>query len=127
MSLREQAAADLRTITEDVDGFGWSITVISSEGLEAQLTGLSTDIGLMIDPDTGAAISGRRASVAIAIATLTAAGLSMPKAVSDKTQKPWQVRFADIAGAPHTFKVQEVMPDRAAGIVVCFLEAYRTS
>lgn len=125
MGLRAQAALDLRAITEDAAGFGWPITVTDPSGVTGALTGLSTDIGLMIDPETGIAVSGRKASVALALASLTAAGLGIPRGVADQAGKPWVVTFADVHGAPHTFKVQSTMPDRAAGIAVCMLEHYK--
>lgn len=126
MSLRTQVAADLKTILEDTDGFGWAITVTDPAGTSASLTGLSTDIGLLIDPETGIAVSGRRASIAIALASLSAASLSIPAGVASPSSKPWVVTFADVAGTSHTFKIQEAMPDRAAGVVTCILEAYRS-
>jgi hypothetical protein len=126
VSLRELAAADLKVILEDsATGFGWAITVTNPEGTEATLTGFSTDIGQTIDPDTGQAVSGRRASVAIAIASLTDAGLGLPRSIADSGSRPWVIVFDDIHGTSHRFKVAESMPDRAAGVVTCLLEAYR--
>lgn len=125
MSLREQAAADLRAICEDANGFGWSITVTNPAGTSAALTGLSTDISTTIDPETGMAVAGRRASVAIALASLTAAGLGTPVGVADGAGPPWIVQFASIQGTSHLFKVSEAMPDRAIGVVTCMLESYR--
>jgi hypothetical protein len=128
MSLRLQAAADLLSIVQDATtGFGWPIVLTSPEGLTVALMGLSTDVGQTIDPETGVAVSGRRASVAIPIATLTALGMGLPRAIADSSSKPWVVRFQDVHGAPQSYKVQEAMPDRALGIVTCLLEAYRTS
>jgi hypothetical protein len=126
VGLREIAAADLKSIVEDsAGGFGWLIKVTDPDTLEASLVGFSNDVSQTIDPDTGQAVSGRIASVALAIASLTAAGLGLPRGISDKTSKPWIVMFNDIGGTAHTFKVRESMPDRALGIVVCTLEAYR--
>lgn len=125
MSLREQAAADLQAIVEDSTGFGWPIQVTNPAGLSAALTGLSTDIHTTIDPETGQAVSGRRASIALVLASLTAAELGMPRGIADSGSKPWIVTFDDISGASHTFKIAEALPDRAIGVVVCFLEPYR--
>ena len=126
MSLRDQAAADLRVILEDsVGGFGWPITVTSPEGVTASLVGFSNDIAQTIDPETGIAVSGRSASIALAIASLTAAGLGLPRSIADGARYPWRVTFNDIGGTSHTFKVSEAMPDRAIGAVTCTLEAYK--
>lgn len=124
MSLRQQAAADLATLVEDRDGFGWDIRVTPPDGLGVDLVGLSTDVATSIDPETGQAVSGRTASVALRIASLEAAGMGIPVNVHDRDRFPWVVEFRDIHGAPHRFKVVESRPDRAIGIVVCLLEAY---
>lgn len=126
MSLREEAEKDLGLIVEDDQtGFGWPIEVIDPEGKKVSgLTGLSDDISQLIDPETGAAVSGRLASVAIRIAALTTAGLGLPRAIADENSKPWRVNFDDINGSPHTFKVAQSNPDRAIGLVVCILELY---
>jgi hypothetical protein len=125
VSLRELAAADLKLILEDTEAFGWPITVTSPAGVTAALVGYSNDIALTIDPETGIAVSGRSASVALAMASLTAAGLGLPRAIADVNSAPWLVTFNDIGGAAHTFKVSESHPDRAIGCITCTLEAYR--
>jgi hypothetical protein len=125
MSLRAQAERDLATIVEDEDGFGWPITVTNPDGSSAALVGLSNDVAYALDPETGQAVSGRTASVALRIGALTAAGLGIPVNVSETTRFPWIVQFNDINGNPHVFKVIESQPDRAIGLVVCKLEAYQ--
>lgn len=128
MSLRLQAAADLKAIVEDsVGGFGWPITVTNPDGVTAAMVGLSTDVNLTIDPETGQAVAGRRASVALALATLATLGLGVPVGIEDCKRKPWLVVFSDIGNSPQTFKVKTALPDRAIGLVVCELEAYRTA
>lgn len=125
MSLRQQAAADLESIVEDADGgFGWPISVTSPEGVTVELTGLSTDVAETIDPETGQAVGGRTASVALRIDALSAAGMGIPVNVPDRNRSPWLVEFDDIHGTSHRFKVVESRPDRAIGLVVCMLEAY---
>ena len=127
MSLRQQAAADLQALLEDTAaGFGWPITVTSPDSLSLSLSGFSTDIGQTIDPETGMAVSGRRASVALPLQPLVDASLGIPRAIADGGSKPWVVRFEDILGVRHTYKVCESMPDRALGIVTCLLESYRS-
>jgi len=82
------------------------------------------DIAQVIDPDTGQAVSGRLASVAIRIGALTAAGLSLPVGIVDAGSKPWVMEFNDINGNPFKFKVSQSNPDRALGLVACLLELY---
>lgn len=124
--LRETAEADLAGILEDgTTGFGWPITVTDPSGTVGNLTGFSNDVAEVIDPDTGQAVSGRIASVALRISSLTAAGLGLPEGIADAASKPWQVAFTDVNLNPFTFKVQRSSPDRALGIVTCILELYK--
>lgn len=124
MSLRQQASRDLVAIMESTSDFGWPITVTSPAGATLEMVGLSTDIGTTIDAETGLAVTGRRASAALAIASLLAAGFELPRTISDRSSKPWRVTFADIGGKAHTFKVVESMPDQAIGCITVMLEAY---
>ena len=125
MSLRQLAETDLGLILEDSStGFGWSITVTDPAGTSRTLTGFSDDIAQIIDPDTGQAVSGRLASVALRISSLTAAGLTLPRGIADSGSKPWVIEFDDINGNPYKFKVSQSNPDRALGLVTCLLELY---
>lgn len=125
MSLRAQAAADARAFLNDADGFAWDITLVQPNGSSAAFKGFSGDIGLTIDPETGQAVTGRRAHVALSILDIEQAGMGLPQAVADKNRKPWVVRFEDIQGRSQTFKVSAAMPDRTLGVVTCALEAYQ--
>lgn len=121
MSLRAQAAIDAKSILEDdSSGFGWPLTLTSPLGVATELVGFTTDIGQTIDPDTGQAVAGRRASAALSLQDLP----EMPAAISDETRKPWVVTFAGTDGVVLDWKVIEVLPDRALGVVVLLLEAY---
>lgn len=126
MSLRALAERDLATTMEDsVTGFGWPITLTDPAGNAGPFTGLSNDIAQVIDPETGQAVSGRLASIALRISTLLAAGFVIPKGIADTSVRPWIVEFEDINGNPYKFKVTESNPDRALGLVTCELEVYR--
>lgn len=127
MGLRTIAEQDLGVILEDSGtGFGWPITVTDPSGNSGTgpLTGFSDDIAQIIDPDTGQAVSGRLASVALRISSLTAAGLALPRGIADSGSKPWVIEFDDINGNPYKFKVSQSNPDRALGLVTCLLELY---
>ena len=126
MGLRELAEADLGRIIEDRDGgFGWDLVLTDPAGVSYPLVGSSTDIARAIDPETGQAVTGRFASVSIRISTLLLAGAtSLPRAVADKSSRPWLVTFDDINGTSATFKVQASAPDRALGLLSLTLETY---
>ena len=126
MSLRELAEADLGTILEDgTTGFGWPITLTDPTGKVGSFTGFSDDIAQVIDPDTGQAVSGRLASVALRISTIYAKGFELPRAIADSNSKPWIVQFDDINGNAYKFKIAQSNPDRAIGMLVCVLELYK--
>jgi len=124
--LREQAEADLAFILEDdVSGFGWPITIIDPAGKSVNLIGFSNDISQLIDPDTGQAVSGRLATVALRIKSLNDNNLSLPQGITDLNKNPWIVKFQDVNLRDYTFRVRSHDPDRALGIVVCILELYK--
>ena len=127
MGLRSIAEQDLGLIIEDsTTGFGWPITVTDPLGNSGTgpLTGFSDDIAQIIDPDTGMAVSGRLASVALRISSLIAAGITLPRGIADAGRKPWIIQFDDINGNAFKFKVSQSNPDRALGLVTCLLELY---
>ena len=121
MGLREQAKLDARAILEDDSGFAWPVTLTSPLGVVTALRGFTTDVGQVIDPETGQAVAGRRASFAFPLSSLGA----MPEAVADRGRKPWLATFADSTGAVATWKVIDVLPDRATGVVVLILEVFK--
>ena len=124
MNLRELAEADLAFTLEDgAFGFGWPITITTpAEVVSNPLTGYSNDISQVVDPDTGMLVSGRVATVALRISSLTADGLAIPHAIASKTQRPWLITFDDINGQTYTFKVKQSNPDRGLGVVTLILE-----
>ncbi len=125
MNLRVNAEADLAVILEDdVYGGAWPITVTNPLNVNACLTGYSSDITQLVDPDTGQIVSGRLAVVALRIKSLDCVGLGIPEDVVDSTSKPWIIQFDDINGKPYKFKVSKSNPDRGSGVVTCILEAY---
>jgi hypothetical protein len=110
----------------DQDGaFGWPFTITDPAGTSAPLVGRSSDISQVVDPDTGVVVSGRLAHVSVMIEDLTDASLGLPVGIADTAGKPWLVVVDDINGVSGTFKVAESNPDRALGIVVLLLEAYK--
>jgi len=131
MSLRSIAEQDLATVLEDpITGFGWPIVLTDPAGLTKPLVGHSNDISQVIDPDTGAAVSGRLASVVLRLSSIFNAddpgpAMAIPQGITNNAAKPWLVDFEDINGNPYTFKVKSSDPDRALGVVVLILEFYK--
>lgn len=126
MNLRELAEQDLAHIVENDDtGFGWPITLTDPAGNSGTFTGLSDDIAQVIDPETGQAVSGRQASIALRISTLMSQGFAMPQGIADAATRPWVVELQDVNGNPYKFKISESNPDRGLGLITCLLEVYR--
>ena len=125
MSLRSIAEDVLGMALENTDLNGRAVTLISPDDTSKPLTGNTNDIGAAIDLETGAIVSGRTASVALRISSITAAGFTeLPKRVADKTSKPWRVDYVGIDGVTYNFAVLSSMPDRSAGVIVLMLEEY---
>lgn len=123
MGLREQAALDSQAILGDTSGFGWPFTLTSPAGVTTALVGLTTDISVTIDPETGVAVTGRKASVVVSLASLPV----LPETVPERERRPWIVSFTSPHGTIGSWKVIEVLPDRAVGVVVLLLEGYHAS
>ncbi len=125
MGLRELAQRHNRQITTNqTTGFAWPISITDPDGTTVEVSGFGDDISALIDPETGQAISGRLASIAVNINELADKGLGLPVEIHDKKIKPWVVEFEDIMGYDHVFKVEKSNPDRALGMVTCLLEFY---
>lgn len=125
MSLLAQAAADVRSILNDVSGgFAVPITVIDPDHLEVVVNGLQTDVGIGIDPDTGVMVAQRKASIAISQADLAAAGVEIPEGVPDDDRNPWIVRWTPATGGQQTMKVVSALPDKL-GCLVLTCETFR--
>lgn len=121
MDLHALAEMDL-LFTLEADG--QAVTVTNPAGSSVVLQAISNDISAMVDPETGLLVSGRAASAALRISSLTTAGLGIPVGVPDAAGKPWVVSFNDVNGGLHTFKVAQSNPDRGVGLVTVLLEAY---
>lgn len=120
MGLREQAALDAKAILEDLDGFSWPFALKSPDGVVTQQSGFATDIGQTIDPETGQSVAGRQVSVSCSLLSLAV----LPAGIANENRKPWVVTFENIQELAGDWKVIEVLPDRALGVVVLLLEAY---
>jgi hypothetical protein len=126
VNLRELAALDHAAIVSDVAaGFGLLVTVTNPEGVSLTMGALASDVGEVIDPQSGMAIDGRRVTVQLLPGPLAAAGMGEVRLVADGFAKPWLVRFADVHGVPRTFKVIEIFPDRYLGSIRCRLEGWK--
>lgn len=127
MNLRELAALDHIAIVSDVaSGFGLQVTVTNPAGVSLTMGALASDVGEVIDPQSGMAVDGRRVTVQLLPGPLAAAGMGEPRVIADGDSKPWLVRFSDVHGVPRTFKIIEIFPDRYLGSIRCALEGWKS-
>lgn len=122
MGLREIAQRDSRAILNGDAGI--VLTLTDPAGNAGTLTGWSNDIGFLIDPDTGQAVSGRYATIAVSMIDLAAEGLGIPTNVSEGVE-PWRVALVNERGESFSFSVMSSQPDRTLGVVTCTLEVYK--
>ena len=125
--LDQQAAADLRSILEDASAFGRRVIVATPAGVSAELVGRVNDISQTIDPETGLTVSGRTATLTLALASLREAGLPEPRVCQDPDVEPWTVELLDADPGQRNFVISGVRPDRSYGggdgAITCFLSA----
>lgn len=131
MGLREIAEADLAVTIEDRDtGFGWDVVLLSPDEADddpgAELIALTVDTVLLGDPDTGTAVVGRRASVAIRISSLPDPDV-LPEGIPDLDSLPWRFRFSTLRGTERLYRVAHTEPDETLGVLVCHLEPWGTT
>jgi hypothetical protein len=127
MGLRAQAAADVsRILCDSENGAGMTVTLTSPGSVSADVTGFTSDIASLIDPQTGLAVSGRMATAALLMSEIAQMfpGVGLPRGIADSNSKPWTIQFADFSGELHMFKIVTADPDRAVGLLKCTLEAY---
>lgn len=127
MNLRELAAIDHAAILGDVaQGFAIPLTITNPAGVQLALAGFASDVGEVVDPESGIPIIGRRATCSFVPDPIEQAGLGPIVGVAEDSRRPWLVAFADAHGVVRVYKVTAVMPEGDLGSVRCALEAYKT-
>jgi len=125
-NLRDLAAADHRSIVEDVaGGFGRALTFIDPSQRMAVVNGFWNDIGQAMDPMTGSMIAATVAFVRVTFGALREAGFGVPLGVTETDKSPWLVEYTDMGGRKHLCKIVEVRKDRSIDAVDCYLASYK--
>lgn len=120
MNLTAQAEADLSFTMEDVDnGFGVALQFRDSNGDFQTVNCQSTDIGYLVDPNTGQAVVGRTVEANGRISTFNSLNISVPKR-SDSG-----IVFVTTAGDEVSLKVMDNYIDRKMGIYKLTMEAVK--
>ena len=114
MNLLDVAREDFPSLLSD---FSVAASIFSPLGVEFHVEGLPRDTGELIDPDTGAQVSGRHVSLVVASNALP---VGLPHGVHDRSSKPWKVVFEG-----KIFRVVQTRPDASLGAFVMILEVYK--
>jgi hypothetical protein len=97
MGIRSRAEQDAALILGASES-GDSFALVDTQGNEFPVSGHFGDIGLLLDPETGASIQGQTASAAYSMGEL--------KALTDEVpERGWKVKIFDFAGAERTLYV----------------------
>jgi hypothetical protein len=126
-NLYEVAEADLSFTIEDKDnGFGKSIVLISPldvrYGDDDELISMDTNIGFMIDPETGSLYKGETVEVNLRISTVLALIGSLPiQAESQEACWKLEVIYEPVSDDPLTFIIKEIRKDSKLGVLKMFL------
>jgi len=124
MSLQDSAANFVRSILENKDQFGIEMTVTDPSGVQAQITGIPTDIHQSIDPQTGLLVASRTLCVSMPLAAFDEKFGKRPEGVSARGRRQWLVELKlPTMPAAVKYAVEGTRPD-AIGIVLCFLQIY---
>ena len=117
MNLNSIAESDLEFVLEDLsDGFGVEVIVTTPAGLTQTLTAQSTDIGVLIDPQTGVGIIGRNCEFNFRMSTLISKLGEIPKK-SESGNNYWTFSHVNTNGETWYFGIEQVHADRKLGVV----------
>lgn len=127
MNLCDIAVADAHSIlTDTAYGAARDIEIAppGSDDFE-QVQGWPNDVSEIVDPGTGAVVSGRFISVALSLKSLADAGLDIPTKIIDKNSPVWRIKSPDSSGTIWECTVKFSRPDRRLNIVTLILVPYK--
>jgi hypothetical protein len=97
MGIRETAEKDAGTLLSASES-GDPFVLVNTKGNEFPVSGHFGDIGLLLDPETGASVQGQTASVVYSMRAL--------RAQTDETpERGWKVKIFDFMGVERTLYV----------------------
>ena len=118
MDLLSQARQDVQTIREGE--FSADITLDDGLGNLTTVRGMAAKHHLGINPDTGAPINSKNASISISEQTLVDAGYPV-RTDNEVAMTGRKVNYTDSAGVDAQYKIDEVWPDETLGLIVMIL------
>ncbi len=120
MNILELAQQDTKTITEDLSGFGSSLTILNTASSQTvDFIGQYNEHYTAYDTD-GVKVSSKIASISVAEKTLTDKGYIV-RVDGKVSLKKHRVTFTNAVGITETFTVREQYPDEQLGLIVLIL------
>lgn len=126
MGLIEQSRKDIQRITEDVNGFGQQIVLVSPDGVVGAVTGLHRKINMAVDTE-GNVVNSRQSYVSITEATLNESGYPFRSSNGEVFFARHLCYVRDTTGIVKSYEIKSWTPDEATGIIPIFLEVYTPS
>ena len=124
MGLFEDAIEDAKSIVTDAStGFAVTITLTALNNQIAVVNGLHTKHHLNIDPDTGAQVSGKNASICVSegeILTVNPA-FNTRNARNEANMKNVKVLVKDSTGSVCNYIINTCFADETLGLFTCIL------
>ena len=86
-----------------------------------QQESVGTDIGQLVDPNTGQPVSGRLASIVFRLSSrVPVFGSRIPEGVPQNSARPWIIGYGG-----NEYDVRRSAPDRTIGVVMCICGVWR--
>lgn len=121
-NILDKAKAHARRIAEQA--FDLDITLKDPEGISATIKGLGTHHNTSVDTD-GVLFNSPNIHITFHEDTLIAANSAYNyKKNGVPTLKGHTASFVDNLGTTHEYMIEETMPDRTVGLVVCMCQKY---
>lgn len=120
MGLIEQAQADIRKITSNLNDFGVQLFLQAPNGSTAEIVGFHSKHHLKISTE-GAAVNGRNAHASFSEKLLTDVNYPVRNADNEVDLKGHKLTAKDSTGINKTYVIEQYFQDETVGLIVCIL------
>lgn len=124
MGLLEQAKADIKQITSDLDG--WSVEHVLTtpdDVTSVTVNGLHTKHHLSVDTD-GHNVNSKNSHSSFSEEVLTDAGYTVRNANGEVALINHKLTVKDSTGIDKQYVISEAFPDETIGLIVCILRDF---
>ena len=123
MGLRDQAKADIESITSNLNDFGILISFLAPTLEVATITGIHSKHHLGIDTD-GNMINSKKAHISFSEKFLVALNYPVRDVKGEVNLKGHLVSVKDSTGILKNYIMQSWYPNETIGLITCILEDY---